>query len=317
MAITQLSGNRTRSWRVGAGALATVLAMQASPAAQAVQAMPRGSASIYVSSTSSSTAYNQGCSQGTADAASPVQSSEVILDFGGQNSGNTGSILINGTSATYAQIATYAEQYALGYYVCTGSAVSAVLTLGIGTNNSAYQLTTAGGATWGSSVVSVANSWVSTNGYGSQVTIGAANDMEPGWESSGPARTEAWVQGYASSNAGRLIDYGSADGCPQTSYNNGACVNGWYQYDLWYISWGNPVSFALPEIYYSSLSKQWTMISRYGYYYQSARLIYFDGPMTEYGTGGTYTGSQAWNQFWTDLNGSSSTAVNFKYRTDI
>jgi hypothetical protein len=283
------------------------------PTAGAVQSKPRTSTSYYVNTTNTTTAYNDGCSQGQADAGSPIQSSEVILDFGGQNSGNTGSILINGTVVTFAQIKAYAEQFGAGYYFCTGADTTSVLSLAIGTNNSAYQVSNGGGQTWANSVVGPVKSWLSTNGYASQVTAIAGNDMEPSWAA--VSGTRAWVDGYSGTGKGKILNYGSADGCPTGSYSNGVCNNGWHQSDVWYVSWGNASAFGLPEIYYIAQSQQWTMISRYGYFSQGG-TVYYDGPLTQY-PGGGYTAAQSWTQFWTDLNSASSTAQSLTYSSNI
>jgi hypothetical protein len=298
---------------VTVGAAVAAFALHATPAG-AVQAQPRTSTSYYVSTTSTTTAYNQGCSQGRSDAAAPVQSSEVILDFGGQNSANSGSILINGTVVTFSQIRAYAEQFGLGYYVCTAGDTISVLELAIGTNNSAYQVGSPGGKSWATNVVGPVQSWISANGIGSQVTASAANDMEPSWAA--VAGTRAWVDGYAGTGKGRVVNFGSADGCPQTMYSNGSCNNGWRQSDVWYVSWGNSAAFSMPEIYSSALSKQWTMISRYGYYSQNGRRIHYDGPLTQ-APACCYTPGQAWTQFWTDLNASTSTSTSFSYHSNI
>ena len=282
----------------------------------AVQAAPRSSASIYVTTSSTGTAYSQGCTQGTSDATSPIQSSEVILDFGGQNSAGTGSITtFTSLILTYSQIAAYSDAFAQGYYACTGAVTSVILTLGVGTNDSAYQINGAGGTAWANSAVLATKNLISTHGYSSQVTTVGASDMEP-YFASDPTNTTLWLNGFSSTNVGRIINFGSADGCPQTTYTNGACNGTWKQYDVWYLSWGNLWAMALPEIYYGTQSKQWTMISRYGYYSQSGRIV-FDGPMTEYGANGTYSSLAAWNQFWADINSGSSTASNFTYATDI
>jgi len=106
--------------------------------AHALQAAPRASVSVYVVSANTTTAYNSGCTQGAADAQSPSQSSEVILDFGTISAAGTGTLLISSNlSISFAQLNAYAEQYAYGYFSCTGSITSSTLNLGIGTNNSA------------------------------------------------------------------------------------------------------------------------------------------------------------------------------------
>ena len=312
------------------------------PNSFATQAAPHVSQSIYVTTTSTSTAYNQGYSQGHADATVyPYENSEVILDFGGMNAANTGTIFItnNGSGATYAQIRAYAEQYALGYY--TGASqnrdVKSVLSLAISTNNSAYQVDQAGGATWANSVVDPVQTWVTNQGLGYQVSPEAGNDMEPSYH--GPADTIAWVTGYQNA-AGTandfVLNYGSADGCSWTSYNNTNCNNGWTQGDVYKVSWGLTSAYAMPEIYYDPscsvsgvMARQWTLISRFGHYNRPNGAIIFDGPLTQSNGsgGGGCTSLQAWNAFWAELNtdsslplgpdGLSSTKSGFSYRSNI
>lgn len=297
-------------------ALVATCVSTGSSAYASAPAKPRTSASIYVSTSSTTTAYNEGYSQGQSDAASPTQNSEVILDFGGQNSANTGSILTtNGTVLSYSQIVAYAENYALGYYVGTGSDTTSVVKLGIGTNNSAYNVSSTGGSTWANSVLKPVQSYLTANNYASQVFAVAANDMEPSWNTA--AATEAWMKGFSGTGVGGLVNFGSADGCSQSSYANAGCNNSWKQYDVWYVSWGNPAAYGLPEIYYTANATQWTEISHYGYSYQNGAKIGYDGPMTEYASGGTLSNSSAWTTFYNDLAASSATAVTFSYSTDI
>ena len=94
--------------------------------------------SFYMSTTSTSTAYNLGCNQGKFDAgfSLPIDS-EVVIDFGGEydNSGDTQ--FINGVTATVSQIEAAAVSFAEGYWVCTGPGDgTSVIQLGIGTSNS-------------------------------------------------------------------------------------------------------------------------------------------------------------------------------------
>jgi hypothetical protein len=291
---------------------ACLLLLAATGDASSAPAPLRASTSLYVGTTDPATAYDQGCAQAQADAAAPPQSSIVILDFGGQNAAGTGSILINGTIVTYAQIRAYAQEFGHGYYVC--SADGSVLGLALGTNNSAWQVDGAGGSAWATEVVIPVRQWLFDNGYGSQVTAFGANDMEPSWET--VANTRAWADGFAAAGKGWYLNFGSADGCPQASYADGPCNNGWHQSDVWYVAWGNPAAFSMPEIFLAALSKQWTMISRYGWYSQGQRKILFHGPLTEW-PACCLSPEDAWTQFWTDLNGSPTTSVNFGFLSNI
>ncbi|HLG77381.1 MAG TPA: hypothetical protein VKX46_13280 [Ktedonobacteraceae bacterium] len=281
----------------------------------AVQAKPPTDKSYYITTTSTSSAYNLGCNQGTLDASfSPPVNSEVVLDFGGQNSSGTGTLLINGTSITNAQIESVAEQFSSGYWNCTGNDSTSKVTLGIGTNNSYYDVSSSGGNAWAQVISAVINSNKSS-GYDAQVVIDGANDMEPDFGSA--SGTIAWAQGYANVFPAPYINYGSADGCPSSSSANGSCNNGWNQYDVWYVSWGSPPAKPLPEIYYSVQAQQWTMISLYGAQSQN-KVVRMQGPLDEYDLdSSTDTSAQAWSQLWTDLNTYSTTAQNMNYSAEI
>src|SRR5581483_6380335 len=180
-------------------------------------------------------------------------SSAVVLDFGGQNSSNTGTRFItnDGTGATYGQVAAYAEQFGKGYYDCAhakGDHTTKVF-LALGTNNSASQVSSTGGSKWATAVVQPARSWISSHGYASQVFIWGGNDLETGY--SDPTAARAWVTGFTKYGYD-YIDYGDAGACSWTSYQNAACYVGafhWKQADVYAVAWGNPYAFTYPEIY--------------------------------------------------------------------
>jgi hypothetical protein len=261
--------------------------------------------SFYMTTIDTGTAYNLGCNQGHFDASfSPPANSLVVLDFGGQQADGSGTKLINGTLVTNAQLEAAAENFANGYWTCTGTDTTSSLLLGIGTNNSNYDVSSSGGNTW-AEVVSAVRSYNHAQGYDSQVSAGGANDMEPGYNSA--SATEGWVNGYVGVNPAFYVDFGSADACPTSNPStppyNGACNNGWTQYDVWYVSWSPAPAQALPEIYYQASSQRWAAISQYGAQNQgSTGAIYFEGPLDQNDLdGSTYTSTQAWNQFTSDL----------------
>jgi hypothetical protein len=299
----------TSVFAAGAGVLS------GSTPAFATQAMPRTATNYYISSVSTTTAYNDGCSAGKRDALSPNQDSEVVLDFGGQNSAGTGTKLINGTMVSWSQIQGVAEQFGAGYYTCTGSDTTSVVHLGLGTNNSYYNVSSAGGQSWANNVVKPVISWVTTSGINRQVSPMAANDIEPSYSAVSSAR--AWEDGYASIDPALMLNYGSADGCPQTTYSNGSCNNGWHQADLYYVSWYSPPAVPTPQIYYSSQSSQWTMISLYGYTYGGHGQVIYQGPLTQNGYNSTFSPSAAWNSFWTALNSHTQTSQSFQFSNNI
>ena len=301
-----------------AGASALVIAalwIDRIPPAFAVQAKPPTDWSFYVTTSDTAAAYNLGCNQGAFDAGfSPYANSLVVLDFGGQLPDGSGSLLINGVSITNDQIEAAAEAFSSGYWNCTGADTTSVLLLGVGTNNSYYDVSSSGGSTWAQLIAAISASNHS-NGYDAQVSVGGANDMEPGFETA--ADTEAWVNGYVSINPAWYVNYGSADACPANSASNGVCLNGWRQYDVWWVSWGALPAFPLPEIYVQANANQWTMISLYGAIYQGSKMGFY-GPLDENDLDGfTFTSDQAWNSLWSGLNSHPETAEDMLYSAQI
>ncbi len=281
--------------------------------AQATPAKPHSAWSYYMLSTSTSEAYNLGCNQGTSDSEHGYSGSEVFLDFGGQTDGRTGALSINGTTVfSNATVESLSEEFADGYWVCTGSDTTSTLDLAIGTNNSYYGVDRPGGETWADDVEAVQN-WVSDN-IG-QVYVLGGDDIEPGYSTEGSAIL--WSEGYADVGGSLYLNYGSADNCPQSSYDNGACANGWDQYDVWYVSYGSVPAVTAPQIYNSSTASEWTMICLYGANYQSGP-VYYQGPLDENDLdSGTNTSTQAWDQLENDLNAYSSCAQTMPYSLEV
>jgi hypothetical protein len=285
----------------------------AAQAIPAIQAKPVTDWSYYMNSTSTSRAYTLGCNQGHTDAAYH-RNSLAILDFGGQVSNGSGTEMIGAGFISNSQLEAVSEAFSHGYWICTGSDTTTRLSLGIGTNNSLADRTYSGGQTW-SHIVSAVRSYNNSHGYSSQVAMYGANDIEPSWSPASYAIS--WANGFNSVGGNFYFNYGSADGCPQYSSNNGSCNNGWNQYDVWYVSWGNPAALSTPQIYYSSQARQWAMLSLYSAQHHGARMN-IDGPMDEYDLDqSTFTPTGAWDALWTDLNARSSTAQSLLYSIEI
>lgn len=233
--------------------------------------------------------------------------SATVLDFFTQNDAGTGVIadfsLLN---LTNAQVESLAESFAFGYEVCTASDTTTENFLAIGTNNSrAAAQTTANGRVWGN-VVNAIKTYVSSNDP--QVVILGGSDLESWGYQSEPAAMN-WIAGYDNTATQGYYDFGSADGCSQTSDANGTCsVPGstdWNQFDYWYASWGAPLAFPVPEIPYVAEAEQWGEIDDYGTAHQSNTMT-FIGPMSENARiSGALTANQAWNdlQTYTGQNG--------------
>ncbi|MGH2509560.1 MAG: hypothetical protein ACRDHZ_19455 [Ktedonobacteraceae bacterium] len=290
---------------------------QNAPKAFALQARPPADWSFYITSTSTSTAYTFGCDQGRADASfSPPINSEVVLDFGGQLSDGSGALATNGLTISNSQIEAVTEAFAQGYWDCTGSDSTSVLHLAIGTNNSFFDVSFAGGQTWVNEVATI-QSFITAKGWNSQIVMLGANDIEPGFGDASNAI--AWAQGFASVSGFPYLNYGSADGCPQSSAENGSCINGWNQFDVWYVSWGSGPAIPAPEIYFLTQSRQWAMISLYGAQAQSSLgAVLMQGPWDEHDLDTTtLTSTQAWDALWTDLNNNAATAQDMPFAMEI
>lgn len=287
----------------------------------AAPATPPTDWSFYITSASTSTAFNLGCSQGHFDSGhSPVIDSEVILDFGEQyySDGSGGVLLLSGIQISNAQIQAVTEAFSDGYWDCTGTDSTSVLYLGIGINNYGNS-TYASGVTWGNNVAAIQNSNKS-KGYTAQVAMYGANDIESWCPSNcvSPSAVMSWVNGFSSvPGSYKYFNLGSADGCPAYSSGNGACNGAWNQYDYWYLSYGAPAALSVPEIYYAIQANQWAMISLYGSQYQAAR-IYFAGPLDEYDLDNTtLTAPQAWSNLWNDINSNTATTDNMPFSFEI
>jgi hypothetical protein len=307
--VRQRRGSRL-AWLSAFTALSVVtLGLTSVTPALATPAKPPTDWSFYISSTSTSTAYTLGCNQGDFDASHSDANSEVFLDFGGQISG--GTELINGTDVSNGTIESIAEQFASGYWVCTGADTTSNLNLAIGTNNS-LDVGTSYGETW-AGVVNTVSTWVADNA--GQVSVWGGDDIEPGFGSESAAID--WSNGFGDDTSALYLNYGSADGCPESSYGNGGCNNGWDQYDVWYVSWGSAPAVTAPEIYESAQASQWTMICLYGANHQTGEVFY-QGPLDENDLdSSTYTSTQAWDALENDLNAYSSCAQTMPYSLEI
>lgn len=268
---------------------ALVLVAMPSETASASNGKPTTRTSYYITTSSTSTAYDHGCNHGAAAAIGEEQ--VVILDFGGQNSGNTGTLAFGSAgSLTYATIRSIAEQFAFGFWVCTAANTTATVQVALGTNNSVSTPTNAQGTSWASQVNSV-QSWINT--HAGQAIAYGADDIEPGFGTYPPMYD--WVTGFSGHNA-LFYNFGSADGCPQTTHTNSpACNNGWTQYREWYVSWGVSSGLVIPEIFYNAQANQWEQISLYGSTVRGAGIS-FSGPGDEYQLDPTTnTAQEAWD----------------------
>lgn len=306
---------------------------------QAAQAKPPTSTTWYVNLTSGSEKgatlnnwmWYKGNDQGKKDLnISGVSISTVILDFGapvlqsGLQGASTWGVFLN-----TSEIQTAVWYFISGYYYGAGGVNDTkIFRVAVGTSNSGGNVTFAHGQAW-AQMVNTLNAWVrgntSTNG---KFFIYGASDIEPSFST--PTVAYNWVNGYTNAwvSPSFLLNYGSADGCPQTNTTTtpGACDNSWTQENIQYVSWGATPSYPFPEIYSTAggNAKQWQQLSLYSYLAHGSRMNII-GPLSQSqaciqrgGCSGTNnTPDQAWIQLWTYLNGDARTVQNLSFSTDI
>jgi hypothetical protein len=148
-----------------------------------------------------------------------------------------------------------------------------------------------------------------------------ANDIELSWN--GPRHTRNWVRGYESAARHPYYNYGSADACPP----RGRCAGAWTLEDVWWVSWGAPHAWPIPEIYTPNWSQalQWYNLALYSYRRHGSTMR-FMGVMSQRGAcwrakdpcrGMNNTPERAWRQLTTLLNRDPRTRQHIFWVTDI
>jgi len=236
--------------------------------------------------------YNLGCTLGTHDLNTPgTQDNAVVLLFGmpGYFNSSYGAYVWPGPNYQFLsidQIAGGVEQFAYGYYGCTGSDTSSTVYIAAGVNNSGGSAVNFNhGSAWATMTKTI-NSWVTSHGYNTQAKIRAAADIEPGFGSYSQAKL--WVDGYTanwdSANLLYLWNVGAAAGCPLPGpyIASTGCNNNWSVDNLYYVSYGTTPVYPFPEIYNTlgANATQWNLISQYSKTYKGWYL-YFSGSLTQ------------------------------------
>jgi hypothetical protein len=316
-------------WSFGlAPSLAASVALVGAPPTSAVGTVPAASPpqwsySRYMANTDQQRHWDLGCALGDAVSKGlrPL-SAVVILDYGSpQKSGSTqGASLFGAGFRSTATIRHAAEQYGAGYHACVGSTAGANLVVAVGTSTYGSNVTSAHGTAW-ANMVNAANTTWQGNGVSAHAYAIGADDIEPPW--GGPSLARSWVGGYDAVNRWSLYDYGGAAGCPPY----GDCYGAWTQEDVWYVSWGAPPSFPLPEIYAESgaNAQQWYLLSLYGVQHHGGSMG-IKGAASQFQAcvdvgddcaGVKNTPGQAWTHLWNALNADSRTAQPLPYSTDF
>ncbi|QRN83468.1 hypothetical protein JR338_01560 [Chloroflexota bacterium] len=279
--------------------------------------------------------YALGCELGTRDQNEPnAQDSVVVLDFGYPlytPDNGYGADLFSLGPVGLSEIRIAAENFARGYYACTGSDNESNLVLGVGTNNKPNSLDTAEkmaahGAVW-ARMVNTLNQTLFDNNMLQQVQAYGASDIELGWNS--PTNSIAWLTGYGSVAEAPMLYYGDAAGCPFDALPNLECGTStfpeWTLENVWYVSWGFEPSLPLPLIYLTSgvHAQQWATLSQYAYDTHGARMD-ITGVFTQMQaceqwecSGMDNTPAEAYSQLYKELNESPDTAQSLDWATDI
>lgn len=318
---------------------------------------PQYVTSYYIQDESGSAIYNLGCALGVRDATlAGKQDSLVILDFGQMWIDDYGNYGVGSFTPYWhfiplSTVEAAVKQYVIGYWNCSQNDTTSQVTLGIGTNNfgrmkvenplppesEVYSRYYNSGRLWGDMVNSM-NQWAVSQGYAAQVVITAAIDIE--WASNSswnnPYVTGGWIKGFDehdNNNTQVYFNYGACVGCPSEpslTWKFSTSVP-WTQNDIWYVSWGAPPAYVVPEIYSNNgfLAKQWQAISEYGALYKgNYGRINFSGPMTQWQACLTRpenecltldnTPEEGWLQLYTEINRDPLTAQNvLQWVTDM
>ncbi len=240
----------------------------------------------------------------------------TLLQIGGQT---TTGVVLSATS-TYlsnAQVVTALKAYLDGY--ASTQRPNAPATIAIGTNND-MTVSAVTGRIWAQQVINPLMTYARK--YPNMSIVGA-NDIEPGFIGTVAAST-AWVQGFLGATTARFVFNGSADGCGWTTTGT-RCNNGWSAAALQSLAGGLAPTriLALPQIYNSTMSKQWKYISLTGVVAGRTR-INFGGPLTEFtacqqaGSCSSMTNNSAWSALWGDLHSDSRLAISsLPFGTDL
>ncbi|SDI94076.1 D-mannose binding lectin [Frankineae bacterium MT45] len=265
--------------------------------------VPPTSVSRYVRNvTGASSDVTYWYARGATDAAANASGHQYVslLDIGAQT---TTGVLLSAIAAyvSYPKLVLAMNAYVDGY--ASKRKANAPVVIALGTNNDSTSLSATIGRLWSRQVVNP----VAVHAAGiSGITIAGANDIEPGFRGS-PSSTKAWLSGYLASTGQPFVFNGSADGCSWTVAVS-HCNNGWTSMDLYQLSTGMAPGqmLSLPQIYNSTMPKQWKYISLTGIAYGQPK-VNFGGALTERsacdiaGPCASPATATAWSNLWAQL----------------
>lgn len=301
---------------------------------------PTNSYSIYVKDFSGDALFHAGCDQGDRDRELPgVQNSLVFIHFGQPyKENNQYGVKLHppGQFKTMIEISTAVDNYARGYWQCTGIDTGSKVTIAIGVNSdfsiTLQNSTYAHGAAWANMVIAT-DSLIKQHNYDSQVEIAGGSNMELDFDS--PYNTINWVNGYDEvvddpilGPSFLLYSIGDAAGCPPY----GQCVTSqysWTQEEVWYITYGCNSCYSIPMIYYPwTQAEQWQNLSQYSKQAHGYPIL-FQGTTTQSKaclqrpldkSCPTNSPEEGYGQLYTLLNSYPDTIIpqtDFKWSTDM
>ena len=227
----------------------------------------------------------------------------VFLSFGEaeKRSGEYGINDLGGNYANMSRVKTAVEKFIQGYNDNPKHTANITLIVGINNNLSgtSYQLpnTTseyyAHGAAFKNMVASI-----STSGHVNYIHAGI--DAELNWNT--PALTRAWVDGFSQTGSSKFL-YNFGDHAGRTDDFSGETDpifnNGWHASDIQYISYGNPPSYCVPEIYSQGCSNEWVYQKKWSFLH--GLYQYYSGVMSTNGWDGYYRNQESYNVFYNFL----------------
>jgi len=280
--------------------------------------------------------YIEGCKAGGDTAAvygGPYtpQTGVIVLDFGAAAiSGTTqGATMFNLVFASTTEVLEAGKAFAQGYWDC--STTIPTVKIALGTSNNSPNTTSAHGVAWAQMAKSF-NDYIAFRVWTAQLGGRAGIDLELAWGSSTAAKnwvcvwnvgTGTCTDGYGSVTGNvPYYDFGDASDCPPV----GACEPTWTSEAVWFVSWGAPNAWPLPEIYNTAgaQAQQWKALSLYAKNSHGIPMTIL-GPMTQWTAcqsnppcvGVDNTPQAGWLQLWKELNGDINIHQELNYSTDI